>query len=45
MKTCFVGDFSPTQVTDPLFAAGDIDTLFGDTLSLFANHAFAHYPD
>ena len=35
MKACFVGDVSPTPVTDAAFAAGDIKTLFGNTLPLF----------
>lgn len=38
MKTCFVGDFSPTEITNPLFAAGAIDVLFEDTLSLFVGN-------
>ena len=35
MKTLFVGDLSPTDVTNPLFEKGDIDSLFSDTVSLF----------
>ena len=35
MKTLLLGDFSPTDVTDPLFKEKKIDTLFTDTLSLF----------
>lgn len=35
MKTLLLGDFSPTVVTDPMFEKGEIDALFGDTLSLF----------
>lgn len=35
MKTLFLGDLSPTPVTNPLFAKGDIETLFTDTVSLF----------
>ncbi|MBQ9777563.1 MAG: CapA family protein [Clostridia bacterium] len=38
MKTLFVGDVSPTKRNAELFAAGDIATLFGDTLSLFAGN-------
>lgn len=35
MKTLLLGDFSPTNITDPLFKEKKIDTLFTDTLSLF----------
>lgn len=35
MKTLFLGDLSPTPTTDPLFAKGDIESLFTDTVSLF----------
>ena len=35
MKTLFLGDLSPTAVTNPLFAKGDIKNLFNDTVSLF----------
>ncbi len=38
MKCLFVGDVSPTKANAPLFAAGDIDALFGDTVSLFAGN-------
>ena len=38
MKTCFVGDFCPTEITNPLFASGAVDVLFEDTLSLFAGN-------
>ena len=38
MKTCFVGDFSPTAVTNALFAEGAMEVLFEDTLPLFAAH-------
>ena len=35
MKTLLVGDVSPTAVTNPLFAAGDVEALFSDVVSLF----------
>lgn len=35
MKTLLLGDLCPTSTTNPLFEAGDIDTLFTDTLELF----------
>ncbi len=35
MKCLFVGDISPTDTNAALFAAGDVQALFGDTLSLF----------
>lgn len=35
MKTLLLGDFSPTDVTDPLFREKKIDTLFTDSISLF----------
>ncbi len=35
MKALLVGDVSPTVLTDPLFAAGDVEALFSDTISLF----------
>ena len=35
MKTLFMGDLSPTVVTNPIFAKKDIETLFHDTVSLF----------
>ncbi len=38
MKSLFLGDFSPTAITNPLFEKGDIDTLFSDTLCLFENN-------
>ncbi len=38
MKCLFVGDVSPTEANAQLFAAGDIDALFGDTLTLFAGN-------
>ena len=38
MKCLFVGDVSPTKTNAALFAAGDIDTLFANTLSLFAGN-------
>ena len=38
MKCLFLGDVSPTAANAELFAAGDIDTLFGDTRSLFAGN-------
>ena len=33
MKCLFVGDVSPTAANAHLFAAGDVDALFGDALS------------
>ncbi len=38
MKCLFVGDVFPTAANAELFRAGDIDTLFTDTLSLFAGN-------
>ena len=35
MKALLLGDVCPTQVTNPLFETGDINTLFTDTLELF----------
>ena len=35
MKMLILGDVVPTTVTDPLFKKKDIETLFGDTVSLF----------
>lgn len=35
MKTLLLGDTSPTVVTNPLFAKGDVDALFSDVVSLF----------
>ena len=35
MKTLFLGDLSPTKVSNPLFEKGDIENLFTDTISLF----------
>ena len=35
MKTLILGDVCPTVTTNPLFKANDINTLFGDTLSLY----------
>ena len=35
MKTLLVGDVCPTAKTTPYYAAKDIATLFGDTVSLF----------
>lgn len=35
MKTLLLGDFSPTDVTNPLFREKKIDTLFTDAVSLF----------
>jgi len=35
MKALFLGDLSPTVVTNPLFAQKDISVLFRDTVSLF----------
>lgn len=35
MKIMLMGDFSPTEFTNELFKTKDINTLFGDTLSLF----------
>lgn len=35
MKTLFLGDLSPTEVTNPLFEAGDMTRLFSDSISLF----------
>ena len=37
MKFLFLGDLCPTEITNPLFEKGDIDTLFTDTLELFAH--------
>jgi len=37
MKTLLLGDISPTMVTSPLYEKEDINTLFGDALSLFEN--------
>lgn len=38
MKTLLLGDLSPTIVTEPLFAGGDIQALFHDTVTLFAGN-------
>lgn len=38
MKCLFVGDVCPTAANAALFAKGDVDALFGDTLSLFAGN-------
>lgn len=38
MKCLFVGDVCPTETNAALFAAGDIDPLFANTLSLFAGN-------
>ena len=35
MKTLLLGDMSPTVMTDPLFAEGNVEALFHDTISLF----------
>jgi poly-gamma-glutamate synthesis protein (capsule biosynthesis protein) len=35
MKTLWMGDLSPTVVTDPLFEQGDTKALFNDMVSLF----------
>ena len=39
MKTLFFGDLSPTTVTEPYFAKGDMNALFADTISLFEGNA------
>lgn len=41
MKTLFVGDICPTECTSESFAAVDMNTLFGNTLSLFEGKDFA----
>ncbi len=38
MKTLLLGDVCPTQATNPLFDAMDIETLFSDTVSLFKDN-------
>ena len=38
MKALFLGDLSPTVDNFHLFEQGDLDTLFADTLPLFANN-------
>lgn len=38
MKALFFGDLSPTPTTNPLFAKGDIENLFTDTLPLFRDN-------
>ena len=38
MKALFVGDVSPTSDNAALFAAGEVQTLFGDVLSLFVGN-------
>ena len=38
MKTLLLGDLCPTEYNANLFAQGDINTLFSDTVSLFANN-------
>ncbi|MBE7026470.1 MAG: CapA family protein [Ruminococcaceae bacterium] len=38
MKTLLLGDVCPTGLTNPLFDKMDIDTLFGDTTTLFENN-------
>lgn len=40
MKLLLLGDVCPTAVTAPLFAAKDVETLFGNTVSLFRNADF-----
>ena len=35
MKTLLLGDICPSKITSPLFAAGEIQTLFTDTAQLF----------
>lgn len=40
MKTLFVGDVTPTEVTAPLFAEKRLDTLFSDVRSLFDGKDF-----
>ena len=35
MRTLFLGDFSPTVISNPIFEKGDIPTLFNDSLSVF----------
>ncbi len=35
MKTLLLGDVSPTKATADIFAAGEVDHLFGDTRTLF----------
>lgn len=40
MKTLLLGDVCPTDVTSRLFEEKDIDTLFGDTVSLFEGNDF-----
>lgn len=37
MKCLLLGDLCPTEMTNPLFDRGDIDTLFSDTLKLFSD--------
>lgn len=38
MNALLLGDFSPTELTDPLFEKGLVDVLFSDTVSLFQNN-------
>lgn len=40
MKTLFMGDVCPTDVTSPLYEKKDIYTLFGDTVSVFKGNDF-----
>lgn len=38
MKSLLLGDISPTNITSPLFEQKDIETLFGDSVSLFKDN-------
>ena len=40
MKILLLGDLCPKENTDPLFQSGDVDTLFGDTLSIIRESDF-----
>ncbi len=41
MKTLLLGDLSPTEKSNPLFEAGDLNTLFTDTLPVFRGNDFS----
>lgn len=40
MKTLLLGDICPTEITNPFFQSGDINTLFDDTVTLFNDRDF-----
>ena len=40
MKTLFLGDLSPTEISSPYFKKNNKEALFGDMLSLFENSDF-----